>query len=229
MGSLAFAAAIQLMFMIAGQATWIQEHTMPEQGSGKIHGVVVYPEGVAFPSVGVTIKHQVTDTEYSVRANSEGAYDFTNVPSGSYNVLLQAPPTPVPFKRLMILSVEVVDGKTINLKSQMPVSDTWDPPEGAVMIQPRPTDGDIEGVVRDDFGVLIAGVDVTLVEPATNLVHRTRTDLEGRYRFIDLRPDKYQVRLSRERFRVSSVSAKVVAGKTTNLKTRLKVARPYLF
>jgi hypothetical protein len=226
MASLAFAVVMQLMFMIAGQAAPIQEQAVPEGENGKIHGVVVDSQGVGFPGVGVTITHQPSHTEYSQRTDSSGEYNFTKLPSGSYNVVMAGPLlTSARFKTLKIVSVEVFAGKTINLKSQMPVSDTWDfPPEVPVMIPP--TLGDIKGVVVDDLGAAMAGVDIILlIEPASSLQRKTKTDSEGEYRFLDLRPGKYEVRLNEKRFCTKTVSAKVVVRKTTNLKTRLKIAQ----
>jgi hypothetical protein len=227
MTTLAFAVVMQLMFMIVGQAALIQEQPVPDGENGKIHGVVVDSQGVGFPGVGVTITHQASRTEYSLRANSSGEYNFTKLPSGNYNVLLLAPLlTSERFKTLKLVSVEVVAGKTINLKSQMQVSDTWDyPPEVPVMFPP--TRGDIRGVVLDDLGAVMTNVDVILlIEPASSLERKTRTDSQGEYRFIDLRPGKYQVRLNNKKFCAQTVSAKVVVGKITNLKSRLKTTQP---
>jgi|GEM_PF-4281103 len=222
MTRLAFAVVVQLMVMIAGQAAPIQEQGVPQEETGRIHGVVVDPQGVRFPGVGVTITHQASQTEYALRTNSSGEYNFTKLPSGRYNVLLQAPPKSGEFKLLKILAVEVVAGKITTLESKMPVCDTCDHLEGLpVVIQP--TSGDIRGVVLDDLGAMMAGVDVTLLrKPPSSLERRTKTDSEGKYRFIDLRPGKYEVRLNEKRFCAKTVSAKVVVGKATNLKTRLK-------
>lgn len=227
MASLVFAMAMRLLFVIAGQAALIQEQAMPEADSGKIQGVVVDSQGAAFPGVGVTITHQANHTEYSQRTNASGKYDFTNLPSGKYDVLLKAPPTPVPYKMFKILSVEVVDGKATDLESRMRLSDVSDPVEGFVLHAPPPTSGDISGVVLDDLGAGMSGADVTLlIAPASSLERRTKTDSEGAYRFVDLRPGKYEVQLSGKGLCAKTVSAKVAAGKTTKLKTRLKPGPP---
>jgi uncharacterized surface anchored protein len=215
----AFAAVMQLIFIIVGQALAIQGQHGPEEETGRIHGVVVDPQGIRFPGVGVTITHQTSQTEYSLRTNSSGEYNFTELASGSYDVLLKAPGE---FKLLKILSVEVVAGKTTTLESRMPVCDTCDHPEGAYVVI-QPTSGDIRGVVRDDPGATMAGVVVTLLsKPPSSLERKTKTNSEGEYRFIDLRPGKYGVRLGGKQLCARTVSAKVVVGKTTNLKTRLK-------
>ena len=193
MATLAFAVVMRLMWMSAGQPPLIQKLAMPEEGNGRIHGMVVDSQGVGFSGVGVTITHQVTHTEYSQRTDASGKYDFTNLPSGSYDVLLQAPPTPAPFKRLKILSVEVLAGNVTNLDSRMQISDLISPPEGAVMIAPPSTSGDISGVVLDDRGAGMAGVEVTLVfAPPSSLERKSKTDSDGAYRFIDLAPGKYK-------------------------------------
>jgi hypothetical protein len=119
MTRLAFAVVVQLMVMIAGQAAPIQEQGVPQEETGRIHGVVVDPQGARFPGVGVTITHQASQTEYALRTNSSGEYNFTKLPSGRYNVLLQAPPKSGEFKLLKILAVEVVAGKTTTLESKM--------------------------------------------------------------------------------------------------------------
>lgn len=223
MARLAFAVALQLMFMIAAQAAPVREQGVPQEETGRIHGIVVDPQGVGFPGVGVTITYQTSQTEYALRTSSRGEYNFTQLPPGRYNVLLQAPPKSGEFKLLKILAVEVVAGKTTTLESKMLVCDTCDHFEGLpVVIQP--TIGDIRGLVLDDLGAMMVGVDVTLLhKPPSSLERRTKTDSEGEYHFIDLRPGKYEVRLSGKGFCAKTVSAKVVVEKATNLKTRLKV------
>lgn len=208
MTGLAFAVAMELMFMVAWQAAPAQGQAVSEEETGKIHGVVVAPEGVRFPGVGVTITHQASRTEYSLRTNSSGEYTFTNLPSGRYDVLLLGPLlTSARFPILKIPSVEVVAGKTINLESQMRVSGTWDYPPGVPVMFP-PTRGDIRGVVLDDHGAVMSGVDVilliepasSLVEPNSSLERKTKTDSEGEYHFIHLPQRKYEVRLSGKQF-----------------------------
>jgi hypothetical protein len=223
MTRLAFAVVLQLMFMIAGQAAPIREQGAPQEETGRIHGIVVDPQGVRFPSVGVTITHQTSQTEYALRTNSNGEYNFTQLPSGRYNVLLQAPPKSGEFKLVNILAVEVFAGKTTTLESKMPVCDTCDHFERLpVVIQP--TSGDIRGLVLDDLGAMMVGVDVTLLhKPPSSPERRTKTDSQGVYHFIDLRPGKYEVRLNGRGFCTKKVSATVVVEKATNLKTRLKI------
>ncbi len=221
MTGLAFTVVMQLMFMIAGQAGPIQEQAVFEEGTGKIHGVVVDPQGVKFPGVGVTITHQASQTEFSLRTNSSGEYDFAKLPSGSYTVLLH-PLKSGEYKLLKISAVEVVAGKTTTLESKMPVCDTCDYLEGFPVVT-HPTTGDIRGVVLDDLGAAMAGVDVILLpKPHSSSERRTKTNSVGEFRFIDLWPAKYEVRLSGKQFCAKVVSAKVVVGKTANLKTRLK-------
>jgi protocatechuate 3,4-dioxygenase beta subunit len=88
----------------------------------------------------------------------------------------------------------------------------------------QPSSGDIRGLVLDDLGAMMVGVDVTLLhKPPSSSERRTKTDSQGVYHFIDLRPGKYEVRLNGRGFCTKKVSARVVVEKATNLKTRLKI------
>ncbi len=227
MAILTFAVVMQLMFMTAGQDALTQKQMAQDGGNGNVHGVVLNPEGVGFPGVGVTMRDQASGTEYSIRTNSHGEYSFTNLPPGNYDVQLVAPAlTYVPFMTLKLASVEVIGGKTINLNSKMKVSETWVPIEGSAAFRLPPTKADIQGVVLDDLGAATAGVDVTLlIESSSVRERKTKTDSQGVYLFIDLQPGKYEIRLNGKKFCTRMLSAKVVVGKTKKVNTQLKTAQ----
>lgn len=56
--------------------------------------------------------------------------------------------------------------------------------------------GALEGTVRDPSGTPLAGVSITLTNPATDQVHRADTDTLGNYRFSLLPPAVYEAHFS---------------------------------
>jgi hypothetical protein len=67
-----------------------------------------------------------------------------------------------------------------------------------------PTDGAIRGIVQDEQGVVLAGVNLTAKSPETALVFTAQTDDTGSYRLLNLPPGFYRVTADLQGF--SSVS-----------------------
>ncbi len=51
----------------------------------------------------------------------------------------------------------------------------------------------LSGTVRDTSGALIAGASVVVTNTATNLANQTKTNAEGNYTAVNLRPGRYLV------------------------------------
>src|SRR6187399_1988271 len=58
---------------------------------GRISGTVSDAAGASVPNATVTITNPATNFSRVVTTNSEGFYTVTNLPVGSYNVLVEAP------------------------------------------------------------------------------------------------------------------------------------------
>jgi hypothetical protein len=56
--------------------------------------------------------------------------------------------------------------------------------------------GTLVGNVTDPSGAAVPGATVTLINPATNLARETTTNAEGVYRFVNVQPATYNVRVS---------------------------------
>jgi hypothetical protein len=57
--------------------------------------------------------------------------------------------------------------------------------------QTQITTGVIQGTVMDSTGAVLPGVDVTVVNPETNLTQSRTTDSDGRFVFLQLQPGRY--------------------------------------
>src|SRR5262245_3141744 len=83
--------------------------------------------------------------------------------------------------------------------------------------------GDIRGVVTDSSGGVMPGVTITLAGAA----HTDRTvvtDEKGRFAFLALEPDRYDVTVSMVGFRPITTPVTVTAGATVAFSLRLDVA-----
>lgn len=61
-------------------------------------------------------------------------------------------------------------------------------------------DVSLSGVVTDQHGAVVQGASVTATLTETNIERAAVTDEEGRYRFVELPPGAYRVRVAREGF-----------------------------
>jgi hypothetical protein len=77
----------------------------------------------------------------------------------------------------------------------------------------------VTGVVSDDSGAVVVGVQVTLSNPATSFSATTTTNSEGVYKFLNVVPATYQLSFSKDKFRkvtVSNVGLGVAVVETRN-------------
>ena len=82
------------------------------------------------------------------------------------------------------------------------------------------TTGVVVGTVTDTSGGVVAGADVTLTDPATNLVRTQVTNDDGQFTFVNVRPGTYQLKVSRKGFKVAlltSVNVEVNKSVTTDI------------
>jgi hypothetical protein len=81
------------------------------------------------------------------------------------------------------------------------------------------------GTVSDEHGALVAGASVTLTLSATGAERTSKTDAEGRYRFVELPPGTYAARASAEGFAASERAGLLtVAGQNVRLDFKLQPA-----
>jgi len=67
--------------------------------------------------------------------------------------------------------------------------------------QARLTGADLNGVVRDESGSMLAGAAITVVNVETDVARSIDTGLHGRFRAVALPPGIYRIRIDREGFR----------------------------
>lgn len=84
--------------------------------------------------------------------------------------------------------------------------------------------GEISGAVIDPAGSVVAGVRVTLTNPATNAVREAQTNDSGLYAFPALPPGTYTLRVERQGFRaVERKNIEVLVGSANRIDLNLEV------
>ncbi len=86
-------------------------------------------------------------------------------------------------------------------------------------------EGKITGVVKDQGGDLIGGVQITIVSvrmPSRR--YKTKTNAQGRFTQIGIWPDQYQVSFQKEGYATQTVEVRVAISETTDLEIHLQAA-----
>ena len=90
--------------------------------------------------------------------------------------------------------------------------------------QTQITTGVIQGTVMDSTGAVLPGVDVTIVNPETNLTQTRTTDADGRFVFLQLPPGRYAATFRLSGFgTVIQENIDLTVGQAANLMPRLAV------
>jgi len=86
------------------------------------------------------------------------------------------------------------------------------------------TAGTVDGTVTDPTGAAVAGATVTLTDKSTNTPITTTTNAAGRFVFVEVRPDFYDVSITKSGFRVTRLTdQKVTVGTELALNIALEV------
>src|SRR6266550_696192 len=83
--------------------------------------------------------------------------------------------------------------------------------------------GNIQGSLQDSSGASVPGADTTLTNLDTNVVHTTKSEKDGSYRFVSLAPGRYQVVVKASGFTPASVEVTLLTDQTVNVPMVLKV------
>ena len=86
--------------------------------------------------------------------------------------------------------------------------------------------GTLSGLVKDQQGAVIAGAEVTIVDPTTNVTNKTLTNDAGRYLFVNVEPHQYTVSFSKAGFTTHRVAAaNVQVGQVLTINAVLEVGQ----
>jgi hypothetical protein len=80
-----------LLFAVLALASFLPQQMFPQFETASVLGYVRDASGAALPNATVKLVNQGTGAEVTLKTNGEGAYEFTDVKIGSYEVVAQAP------------------------------------------------------------------------------------------------------------------------------------------
>src|SRR5580704_17650425 len=87
------------------------------QTTGRISGFVKDPAGAAIPSVNVTARMTEQQSSSKAVTNSEGFYDFVDLPPGDYEFVFEA----AGFRRLVRSGVELTINQNLRVDAALEV------------------------------------------------------------------------------------------------------------
>ena len=88
------------------------------------------------------------------------------------------------------------------------------------------TAGTVEGQVTDQQGAAVAGADVKLIDLSTNEELVTKTNTDGRYLFVNVKPSSYDVTFTKSGFSTRKVAKQdVLVGQVLNVNATLEVGQ----
>lgn len=130
-----------MLFLILASASAIWGQT----SSGRISGAVTDTAGAAVPNASVTVKNAATNFSRTVVTDDEGFYTVTNIPVGTYSVLVEM----ANFKKAL---------KTENLisaDSRLTVDIKLDPGQISEMVEVTSVSGETVNVTSGEVGKVI--------------------------------------------------------------------------
>src|SRR2546428_10955567 len=93
-----------------------------------------------------------------------------------------------------------------------------------VMAFAQQASGNIEGIVKDNSGAVIAGAEVTVISTETGLTRTLQTDSAGYYRVSSLEVGRYNVKVTAAGFApTEQTSVLVQVGRTVTVDLALQV------
>ncbi|HEY9283547.1 MAG TPA: TonB-dependent receptor, partial [Pyrinomonadaceae bacterium] len=92
--------------------------------------------------------------------------------------------------------------------------------------QTQITTGVVQGTVRDEAGAVVAGAAVEVRNVETNLTRTLQTDEDGRFVFLQLRPGRYTLAVSKQGYAtLAQEEFALTVGQTANLDLSMKVSQ----
>ncbi|HYP53594.1 MAG TPA: carboxypeptidase-like regulatory domain-containing protein, partial [Pyrinomonadaceae bacterium] len=96
----------------------------------------------------------------------------------------------------------------------------------AASAQTQITTGVVQGTVRDEAGAVVAGASVEVRNVETNLTRALTTDEDGRFVFLQLRPGRYTLSVSKQgHATLAQEEFPLTVGQTANLDLTMKVSQ----
>ena len=131
---------IMLSLMLAGVSAIFGQVSV-----GRISGTVTDSAGAVVPNATVTVTSPATNLSRTATTNDEGFYNVTNLPVGSYNVLVEAPN----FKK------SISPGNALSADSRLTVDFKIETGQISETVEVTPTSGETVNVTSGEVGKVI--------------------------------------------------------------------------
>ena len=131
---------IMLSLMLAGVSAIFGQVSV-----GRISGTVTDSAGAVVPNATVTVTNPATNLSRTATTNDEGFYNVTNLPVGSYNVLVEAPN----FKK------SISPGNALSADSRLTVDFKIETGQISETVEVTPTSGETVNVTSGEVGKVI--------------------------------------------------------------------------
>ncbi len=205
-----------LCLALASTAIFAQEPT------GAIEGVVADPQNAVVPNANVTVRNKATNFTRSTTTADDGHYRFSQLPPGSYEIKV----TGTNFKTSVVTDVRVEVGRIVPQDVKLEIGGAAEEVNviGTTEAQVDRIDNTVAGVVADPQNAVVPNANVTVRNKATNFTRSTTTADDGHYRFSQLPPGTYEIKVAGTNFKTSVVTdVRVEVGRTVPQDVKLEV------
>ena len=156
-----------------------------------LSGVVVDPAGGILPGASITVF--CLDRAFGTGTNSDGTFEFTELPAGTYTVWVTAKS----FASQTIENVQIIDGQTRQITITLKVANPPCFPEASTSYEKKAGDVNLAGKVSEasDGWVSEATIELTRLQSGEKRV--TTSGKDGTFQFSGLGVGKYRLQAIR--------------------------------
>ena len=185
----------------------------------RIEGVVVDTAGAAIS--GASLSLFSLDRIRATKSDAAGGFDFTNLPSGSYDLEVDHPG----FKMKLLERIQVADNVVQQFSIALQIVNPGCDFKTAVSFESRSDRASLKGSVNDVWHGPLKDATLTLTSSESGQVHLTTSNDKGEFQFIDLEPGKYSLRVTHNGYWDGSATGLRIARDNLTVLSRISILR----